>query len=148
MDASLPLRISKKRTPSLYGCMMRGVLGALLAMLLLSLAATLFAYRSDDPGTHMRALSYGITLLTFFTGGLLTGKRRGRQGLLCGAITGLSLLLLCTIAYLLLTGDHEIDLGRLLVSDGIWLATSLLGGAVGGAAPKKSLHRTRRATRR
>ena len=133
MDASLPLGMNKKQTHSLMGCVLRGILRALLLMLLLLLGAAILAFRSEDPAARILPLSYAITLLTFLMGGLFAGKRRARQGLLCGALAGLGLLMLFLIGYLAMLGEGAADLGHLLLSYLLMLALSLIGGVIGAS---------------
>lgn len=147
MDASLSLGPNKKNH-SLLSCVVRGILVSALLMLLLLLAATAIAYRSDDPAAKVTPLAYAAALLTFLLGGLLSARRRGRQGLICGGLTGLGLVMLFLVGYLVMLGDGEADLGRLLLSYSVLLAVSILGGGIGSAMPAGGARRVRHPKRR
>lgn len=147
MDASLPLGRNKKQNHSLMSCVLHGMLRALLLMLLLLLGAAMFAFRSEDPATRILPLSYAVALLTFLMGGLFAGKRRARQGLLCGALTGVGMLLVFLVGYLALLGEGDADLGHLLLSYLLLLALSLIGGVIGASLKLGGARRVRRPKR-
>lgn len=148
MDASLPLGLKKKKTRSLGGCVLRSIFFSTLLMLLLLMVAAAFAYRSDDPAAQVTPLSYAVALFTFFSGGFSAARRRGRQGLICGLLTGAGMAILFLIGYLCFIGDGEASLGRLLISHLLMLAVSLMGGVLGGVMPAGGTRRVRRSKRR
>lgn len=148
MDSSLPIRSGKKKNTSLFACVSRGLLLSVLLLLALLLAAAALAYQSDDPATLVLPLSYAATLFTSFAGGFAASRRRGRQGLICGVLTGAGLLVLFLLGFLIFLGDSEPDMGRLLLSYLLQLALSVLGGVIGGVMPAGGARRVRKPRRR
>ena len=144
MDASLPL---KSKRSSLLGCAVRGALTAFLLMLLLLAAAALFAYKSSDPTALVAPLGYAVAMLGAFFAGLLCARRRGRQGLLCGLLSGVLFLVPSAIGYLALMGEGESTKGQPFVFYLLLLTLSLLGGIL-GAVLQGGPRRVRKVKRR
>lgn len=147
MNASFPTGHGPQKNRSLLSCSACGLATALVLMLLLLIAATVIAYRGDDPGARVVPFSYIIMLVTALCGGYAAAHRRGKQGLLCGALTGIGLVAICLIGYLIMLGDGEAAPGRLALSYLIMIALSVLGGLAGGKM-RSGVRRVRRRGRR
>lgn len=147
MDDSLSQRTGKKQNDSLIACVLRGILLSVVLLLLLLLAAAAIAYQNEDPAALVLPLSYLAALINAFLGGFFTAHRRGRQGLICGLLTGSGLVTLFLLGFLVFIGDSEPNLGRLLLSYLLFLAVSVLGGIIGGALPSGRPRRVRRSRR-
>lgn len=143
MNASFPTGHGPQKNRSLLTCAARGLAISLMLMLLLLIAATVIAYRGDDPGARVVPFSYIIMLVTSLCGGFAAARRRGKQGLLCGALTGIGLAALFLIGYLIMIGDKEASPVRLALSYLIMIALSALGGLAGGR-PHSGIRRVRR----
>lgn len=149
MNASLPTGYSPKKPHSLLACLCRGLLSALLLMLLFLVAAAAFAYRSDDPTAHLTPLAYTVAFLTAFAVGFFTARRRAGQGLLCGAMAGLLLVAFFAVGYLALRGDDETGMGRMALTYLLLWAVALPGGLLGAAnAGRNGVRRVRRTKHR
>lgn len=149
MNASLPTGYGPQKTRTLLACLCRGLFSALLLMLLLLVAATFYAYRSEDQAACLAPLAYGVAFFTAFAGGFFTAHRRGGQGLLCGALAGLLLVAFFVIGYLALRGEDESGMGRVALTYLLLWAAALLGGLLGAAvAVRKGVRRVRHTKRR
>ncbi len=143
MKDTLSLKNKKKRKDALPACIGRGMLLAILLLMLCLLLAAYLACRQDDPAAKVLPYSYIAMLLCMFLGGFFAARRRGRQGLICGALTGIGLLSLFLIGFLIFSGDSDIAGGRLFLSYLLFFAMSLLGGVAGGMLPAGRARRVR-----
>ena len=144
MDASLPPRRGRKGKDTLLASVTHGLLCALLLLPCLLLLGGIFAYRSDDPTALVKPLGYATAVLVAFFGGATAARRRKKQGLICGVLTGLALLAFLLLGFFICLDDSEPQLGRLLLSYLLLLVVSTVGGCVGGLLPAGGARRVRR----
>ncbi len=127
-----PITFAKPRAKhSLGGVMLRALLIALFSFALLLFVCAYIAYGSADPTALLRPMAYGITLAVSLIFGFAAAKIRGRQGLLCGGLAGLTMLLLLTVGLLATMDEGGFSPERLLPAFLLAAALAVLGGVLG-----------------
>lgn len=144
MDQSItPVLRRGKKERSLPACVALGTLGSLALLLGLALLFTVLAYNNDNPGAWVMPLSYLASLAAAFGGGLISARLRRRQGLICGLLTGVGVLLLYAVGLMILSGESDLQAGRILLTYLLLLAMAVLGGVLGGVRVAKPRRRRR-----
>ena len=134
------VRGQKRRT--MTACIATGLLVFLLLLLGISLLAARIAYGQSDPSSWIMPTAYLSSLLSAMGGGLTAARLRGRQGLICGLLTGVGVLIFCILGFMIFSGDAETDMLRVAVSYLFVFLSAVLGGALGSA--RRSVKRRRR----
>lgn len=143
MDHTVTL--AKSRAPlSLGGALIRALLLSLLLFAILVGGGGYIAYQSEDPTALIRPMAYGILLSVSFLFGFLTARIRGRQGLLCGALAGIIMLLILTVGLLSAMGEEGLAPERVFFTNLLCAALSVLGGVIGCIRREKKHRRPRR----
>ena len=141
-----PITLAKSRTPlSLGAALVRALLLSLLVFAIAIGGGGYIAYQSDNPTALIRPMAYGILLSVSFFFGFLTSRIRGRQGLLCGGLSGAVVLLILTVGLLASLGDEGFSPARVFLTDLLAAALAVLGGILGCVRREKKHRRPRRA---
>ncbi len=122
-------------------------MGSILTMMLicaLALLCTVIAYRNNNPSEWITPFAYLSALISALMGGFSAARLRGRQGLLCGLLTGVSVLMLFAVGLLIFTGESELQAGRILIFYALIYALCVLGGILGGLRREKHHRRRKR----
>ena len=123
---------SKKGGPRSLTASVIGALSATFCLLLfLLLIGTTFAYSREDPAALIPSVAYAIGLIAALFCGFTAARMRGKQGFLCGLLSGLALLVIFLIG-LLIFMEEEGPSPSLLLFYPLLLALSVLGGMLGG----------------
>ena len=111
------------------------------AMLLLVGAALLLHY--GNPPSIFYALGMLFPALTAFLGGIVAGKKEGKQGALAGLLYG-ALFLLTLFTLSLLFGEGDFSFAKTILSYTLLLLLSVLGGLLGASRKTKKRRHKRR----
>lgn len=122
-------------TSSLFGAM----IGA-IASFVLSLAGAFICFLSNDPNSFVFAAALAALFLSSIIAGFVSVRRRGSSALLCGALSGIFLMIFFLIVSLFFRSEAEtvlkFPLSMLLRLSAV--AVSILGGYLGvGRSNKK-----------
>ncbi len=133
-----PVTFAKARAPrSLGAVMLRAFLIAVFFFGIALFACAYFAYGSADPTALLRPMAYAIVLSASLVLGFSAARMRGRQGLLCGGLAALLMLLLLTVGLLATMGEGGFSPERILPLYLIAAAMAVLGGVLGSLRREK-----------
>ena len=127
------LREKKKREHSVIGSALRGLICALLLLLLLLAVFATVAMQSENPSALIAPLSYTASLLSALFCGFISARMRGKQGLLCGLTAGALLLAAFALGLLAFAGEGDIHPASLLIFYPALFTLAVFGGVLGGA---------------
>ena len=144
MDETMtPVLRRKKKERALITCAAKGALITLMLLCGVALLCSAVAYKNDNPGAWVTPLAYLSALVSVFGGGFTAARLRGRQGLFCGLLTGIGVLLLFAVGLLIFAGENELQAGKILLSYLLLYAVTVFGGMAGGARVTKPRRRRR-----
>ncbi len=120
-----------------------GLLVFLVLLFGLSLLAARIAYGQSDPSAWIMPAAYLSSLLAAMGGGFTAARLRGRQGLICGLLTGVGVLVFCILGFMIFSGDTETNVLRAATSYLFAFLCAALGGLLGGANKRRGKRRRR-----
>ncbi|MBQ8858906.1 MAG: TIGR04086 family membrane protein [Clostridia bacterium] len=138
-----PALVRGKKRRTMIACIATGLFVFLLLLLGLSLLATRIAYSQSDPSAWILPASYLSSLLAALGGGFTSARLRGRQGLICGLLTGLGVLVISILGLMIFSGDTETDMLRVATSYLFAFLCATLGGLLGGTQKRRTPKRRR-----
>lgn len=137
MDHSVsPVLHRAKKERSLPSAIGWAILSAAIFLPCIAFLLTLFAYKSSDPTRYIPIFAYIAALTTALFCGFLAARLRGKQGLLCGLLSGLCMVVLFLLALFIFSGGEELHAGRVLLTDIPVFILTLLGSLFGAARRK------------
>ncbi|MBQ8174775.1 MAG: TIGR04086 family membrane protein [Clostridia bacterium] len=140
MDHSVsPVLHRAKKERSLLSSVGTAVAATAVFLPCMAFLLTFFAYQSNDPGRLIPTFAYIAALTSSLFCGFLCARLRGKQGLLCGLLSGLCMVVLFLIALLVFSGSGELRAAKVLFTDIPVFLFTVLGGMIGGTkrAPKR-----------
>jgi len=135
--------LKEKRGAGLLKSILLSWLCSMLFAALLLLVGTAVLLRYGNPPSIFYALGMLFPALTAFFGGIVAGKKEGRQGALAGLLYG-ALLLLTLFALSLLLGEGDFSFAKTILSYTLLLLLSVLGGLLGASRKTKKRRHKRR----
>ena len=141
-QSASPILHRTKKPRSLLSSVGIALLATIIFLPCASFLFTCFAYRSEDPGALIPTFAYASALLSALFCGFFAARMRGRQGLFCGLLSGVGMMVLFLVALFVFAGDGELDTGKILFTDLPVFVLTVLGGVIGGM--KRTPKRRRR----
>ena len=135
------VRGQKRRT--MATCIAAGLLIFLLLLFGIALLAARIAYSQSDPSAWIMPAAYLTSLLAALGGGFGCARLRGRQGLICGLLTGVGILIFSILGFMICSGEAETDMLRVASSCLFSFLSATLGGILGGTSKKRAKRRRR-----
>lgn len=133
MDETMtPVLRRGKKDRTLIACATTGTMITLILLIGLVLISTVIAYKNDNPGAWVTPCAYLSAMLAAFGGGFTGARLRGRQGLFCGLLTGVGVLLIFTVGLLIFTGESELQVGKILLFYTLMYIVTVMGSMAGG----------------
>ena len=134
-----PVLHRAKKQRSLTSAVAGAMLGTMIFLPCMAFLLTCIAYGSNDPSRLIPTFAYIAALLSALFCGFLCARLRGKQGLLCGLLSGACMVVLFLLSLFIFSGDAELHAGKILFTDAPVFLLTVLGGIIGGArpAPKK-----------
>lgn len=129
------LRLSEKKERGIVPAMFFGFVFTALFSLIFLLLASLFSYNSEDPSSLLMPLAYASLAVSSLVFGFSTAKIAGRNGLVCGLLSGGFLSMLLFVGGMIMSDSYS-PLAALPVFLGV-LLVSALGGFLGGRKKEK-----------
>lgn len=138
------LREKKKREIPILHATLRGLLLSLLFLLTFLAVGATVALQSEDPTSLIPPISYAALLSSALFSGVCCARTRGKQGLLCGLLSGGLWLCLFALGFFLFSPEGESEPLSLLLLLPVLFLLSVFGGIIGGAKRVRGRGRVRR----